>query len=199
MTATLVVTLRAVALLAAAAPLLLAAGRPRPRHGRGGGMPLLANLTASGLFFPVLLACRGTSEGCTTLLLALAGCLLAVGGAYLVVMSRRELGPAWSFAPLADKATGPVTTGPYRLVRHPIYLGFSMLAMGQTLAFASWPALLVAVAGIVPSFVWRATAEERLLAATFGERYTLYRARTPMIFPCPLRRGRRRAPGHLSP
>ena len=85
--------------------------------------------------------------------------------------------------PIADEATGLVTTGPYRLVRHPIYLGLSMLAMGEALAFASWPAFLVVLAGIVPTFVWRASAEEKLLTATFGERYARYRKQTKMIIP----------------
>jgi protein-S-isoprenylcysteine O-methyltransferase Ste14 len=189
MSTTFVITLRAASLLAFAAPLLLAVGRRRrslerrPGHGRGDRVPLLANLTAFGLFFPSLLAFRGTLEGYAALLLALTGCLLAVGGAALVLTSRMELGPAWSFVPIADEATGLVTTGPYRLVRHPIYLGLSMLAMGETLAFASWPALLVVLAGIVPTFVWRASAEEELLTATFGDRYALYRKQTKMIIP----------------
>ena len=93
-----------------------------------------------------------------------------------------ELGPAWSFLPVADEA-GLVTTGPYRLVRHPIYLGLSMLAMGEALAFASWPALLVLLAGIIPTFVWRAAAEEKLLTGAFGEHYACYRKHTRMIIP----------------
>jgi protein-S-isoprenylcysteine O-methyltransferase Ste14 len=189
MSTTFVIALRAVSLLAFAAPLLLAVGRRRrslerrPGHGRGHRVPLLANLTAFGLFFPSLLAFRGTLEGYAALLLALTGCLLAVGGAALVLTSRMELGPAWSFVPRADEATGLVTTGPYRFVRHPIYLGLSLLAMGETLAFASGPALLVVLAGIVPTFVWRASAEEELLTATFGDRYALYRKQTKMIIP----------------
>jgi protein-S-isoprenylcysteine O-methyltransferase Ste14 len=79
--------------------------------------------------------------------------------------------------------TGFVTTGPYRHVRHPIYLGLSTLALGQALAFASWPAFVVLSAGIVPTFYWRAAAEEKLLTATFGERYARYRTQTKMIIP----------------
>jgi protein-S-isoprenylcysteine O-methyltransferase Ste14 len=37
--------------------------------------------------------------------------------------------------------------------------------------------------GIVPTFAWRARAEEKLLSRTFGERYALYRRRTQMIIP----------------
>ena len=187
MSTTLVIALRAASLLACAAPLLLASrGRHRPResrHGRGGRRPLVANLAAFALFFPSLLAFRGPLEGDAALLLALIGGHLALGGAAVVLGSRRALGPAWSLAPRAAKDTGLVTTGPYRLVRHPIYLGLSMLALGETLAFASGPALVIVLAGIVPTFVWRASAEEKLLTATFGDRYAVYRKHTKMILP----------------
>ena len=115
--------------------------------------------------------------------LALSGCLFAVAGAGLVLRSRAELGPAWSFVPKADQGTGLVTTGPYRLVRHPIYLGLSMLTMGEALAFGSWLACLIVLVGIVPTFAWRARVEETLLSRTFGERYALYRRQTNMIIP----------------
>ena len=84
---------------------------------------------------------------------------------------------------MADQGTGFVTTGPYRLVRHPIYLGLALLAMGQAIAFGSWPAFLIVLSGIVPTFAWRARAEETLLSRTFGARYALYRKQTKMIIP----------------
>jgi protein-S-isoprenylcysteine O-methyltransferase Ste14 len=78
---------------------------------------------------------------------------------------------------------GLVTTGPYRLVRHPIYLGLALLAAGDALAFGSWPALMIVLSGIVPTFAWRARAEETLLSRTFGERYALYRKHSKTIIP----------------
>ena len=66
---------------------------------------------------------------------------------------------------------------------HPIYLGFALLATGQALAFGSWPALTIVLFGIVPTFAWRARAEEKLLSRTFGERYAAYRRQTKMIIP----------------
>jgi protein-S-isoprenylcysteine O-methyltransferase Ste14 len=85
--------------------------------------------------------------------------------------------------PNAGESTGLVTTGPYRLVRHPIYLGLALYAVGEALAFGSWPALAIALGGIVPTFAWRARAEETLLGLTFGERYDAYRQRTKLIVP----------------
>ena len=76
-----------------------------------------------------------------------------------------------------------ITTGPYRLVRHPIYLGLALLAMGEALAFVSWIAVLNVLCWIIPTFAWRAHAEETLLRRTFGESYGLYRKHTKMIIP----------------
>jgi protein-S-isoprenylcysteine O-methyltransferase Ste14 len=39
------------------------------------------------------------------------------------------------------------------------------------------------LSGMVPTFAWRACAEEKLLSRTFGERYEVYRQRTKMIIP----------------
>jgi protein-S-isoprenylcysteine O-methyltransferase Ste14 len=186
---TFVMVLRAASLLAFAGPILLAVGgrgRKRSRRGdrrRGDRTPVLANFAASGLFFAFLAAFAGNAEGPVAPLLALCGCLLALAGAALVLWSRAALGSAWSFVPMADQGTGLVTTGPYRLVRHPIYLGLSLLAMGEALAFSSWPAVAVVFSAIVSTFVWRACAEERLLADTFGERYAHYRKQTEMMIP----------------
>jgi protein-S-isoprenylcysteine O-methyltransferase Ste14 len=186
---TLVIVLRIVSLLAFAGPMLLGiSGRrggtktqARPR--RGDRAPVAANLAAFGLFFPSLLVFSGSPAGSTALLLASSGSLLAVAGAALVLRSRAELGPAWSFVPKSDHGTGLVTTGPYRFVRHPIYLGLALLAMGEALAFMSWPAVVIVLSGIVPTFAWRARAEEKLLSRTFGEGYAVYRQRTKMIIP----------------
>jgi protein-S-isoprenylcysteine O-methyltransferase Ste14 len=185
----LVIVLRTVSLLAFAGPMLLGvsgrhrAPRTRARQADGGRAPVVANFAAFALFFPSLLIFSSGSEARMALPLALSGCLLALTGAAVVLRSRAELGPAWSFLPKAGERTSLVTTGPYRLVRHPIYLGLVLLATGQALAFGSWPALMIVLGGIVPTFAWRARVEENLLDRTFGERYAVYRQRTRMFIP----------------
>jgi protein-S-isoprenylcysteine O-methyltransferase Ste14 len=143
----------------------------------------VANIAAFVVFFPSLMMVSASSDSSLALLLASLGSLLALGGTALVLRSRAALGPAWSFVPKADQETGLVTTGPYRRVRHPIYLGLTLLAAGEAIAFTSWPSILIVLTGIVPTFAWRARAEEKLLGRTFGERYAQYKARTRMIIP----------------
>jgi protein-S-isoprenylcysteine O-methyltransferase Ste14 len=186
---TLVVALRVVPLLALPGAMLLAVkghgegrnARARPR-GRDRA-PVVANFGAFGLFVVSLLVFSDSSTATGALLLAASGSLLALAGVAVVVRSRATLGAAWSFAPRADQGTGLVTTGPYRLVRHPIYLGLALFSLGEALAFASWPATTIVVCGVVPTLVWRARAEERLLGRIFGEGYDSYRKRTKMIIP----------------
>lgn len=186
---TLVIVLRIVSLLVVAGLMLLAGagrrGRSKTRGHQSGSdrAPLVANLATVGVYLPSLLVFSGSTAGSTALLLASSGSLLAIAGAALVLRARAELGRAWSFAPKADQSTGLVTTGPYRFARHPIYLALVLLAMGEALAFGSWPALVIVLSGIVPTFAWRARAEEKLLRRTFGERYVLYQQRTRMIIP----------------
>jgi protein-S-isoprenylcysteine O-methyltransferase Ste14 len=186
---TLVVALRIVSLLAVAGPMLLGGADRRggrrqgaPRSG-GGRAPLVANLAAFGLHLPSLQVFSISPAGSLALPLAASGALMALAGAVLVFRSRDALGSAWSLVPKADQGTGLVTAGPYRLVRHPIYLGLSVLTIGEGIAFGSWPALVIALLGIVPTFACRARAEEKLLGRTFGERYAVYRERTWMIVP----------------
>ena len=63
------------------------------------------------------------------------------------------------------------------------YLGLALLAMGEALAFGSWPALMIVLSGVVPTIAWRARAEEKPLSRTFGERYAVYGKQTKMIIP----------------
>ncbi len=74
------------------------------------------------------------------------------------------------------------THGVYAIIRHPSYLGAILAMTGWTLVFRS---LLVLV--LVPILIWiviaRIQAEERLLAAQFGQAYADYRRRTWKLLP----------------
>ena len=184
-----VVTIRGVALLTLAAPMLIRRSIFHPTAGNASRegfriyLPVMVNIVACGVLLVMLIVDSGGTQGVRPLLLAVAGSVVAAGGSTIVLLSRARLGSAWSFLPKAAQQSGLVTTGPYRLVRHPIYLGMSMMAAGQAIAFNSGLGFLVVVVGVIPSFLWQACKEEALLASFFGHRYLHYRRQTSMIIP----------------
>jgi protein-S-isoprenylcysteine O-methyltransferase Ste14 len=75
-----------------------------------------------------------------------------------------------------------VTSGIYRVIRNPSYLGMLLNSLGWGLVFRSWIGVILTVATLVP-LVARINAEERLLRSQFGEEYDAYRARTSRLIP----------------
>jgi protein-S-isoprenylcysteine O-methyltransferase Ste14 len=74
-----------------------------------------------------------------------------------------------------------VTSGPYRFVRHPMYFGILVGALGALLVYRTWTTVFVIAA--LPGAVFKARREDRLLAAEFGKTYDAYRRRTPGFVP----------------
>jgi protein-S-isoprenylcysteine O-methyltransferase Ste14 len=181
--------LRCIALLAFAAPMLIRRTTDHRTVGRVTGgrtasrLPFVANIAAWGLFAGLLIGRSGDTEGVIALLLAATGAVIALGGGGVILWSRANLGEAWSFIPTAAEQSGLVITGPYRLVRHPIYLGLAMVAVGQAIAFSSGSAFVVVLVAVIPSLLWRARVEEDLLTTVFGDRYLHYKTLTSMIIP----------------
>lgn len=75
-----------------------------------------------------------------------------------------------------------VTTGIYRFIRHPSYLGLILTMIGWGLGFRSGVGLLIAGL-IVVVLLARIRSEERLLLSQFGDEYAAYRARTWRLVP----------------
>lgn len=74
-----------------------------------------------------------------------------------------------------------VTTGPYAIVRHPMYAGLTLAAVGALLLYATWTTLLFAC--FAPLTSVRARREEQALAAEFGEQWSEYCQRVPPFIP----------------
>ena len=97
--------------------------------------------------------------------------------------ARLHLGKLWSPAITRKDAHRVVESGPYALVRHPIYTGLLWAALWTDLAGASLPAL-VSFAALYSGFFLKARDEETFLCANLDERsYRDYRARVPMLIP----------------
>jgi protein-S-isoprenylcysteine O-methyltransferase Ste14 len=75
-----------------------------------------------------------------------------------------------------------VTTGIYRFIRNPSYLGLLINLLGWNLTFRSVVGILLASLTLVP-LVARMHSEERLLHEHFGAEYDAYKARTSRLIP----------------
>lgn len=103
--------------------------------------------------------------------LVLAGAILTVAGIALAIWARYHLGQNWGAVPIIRLDHELVRTGPYALMRHPIYVGVGVAVAGTALAKGEWGALIGALI-IILMFRIRARAESALLARHFGEEAT---------------------------
>jgi protein-S-isoprenylcysteine O-methyltransferase Ste14 len=102
-------------------------------------------------------------------------------GLGFAVWARLHIGVNWG-TPMTQKDDPElVTSGPYRLVRHPIYSGILVAGVGTAVAL-SW-FWLIAVGLAATYFLYGATVEERYMAKQFPDTYPVYKRSTKMLVP----------------
>ena len=74
-----------------------------------------------------------------------------------------------------------VTSGPFALVRHPLYVGVILTALGALLIFKTWAMVVFMPMSLV--VIGRAEREERLLEQEFGEAWNAYSFKIPKWLP----------------
>jgi len=108
------------------------------------------------------------------------GLLMALGGA-LAFASLFKLGSNLTPLPYPKERATLVQSGPYALVRHPIYAGGILVAYGWALVVRGWLTLAYATA-LLLFFEIKASREEQWLVEKFPE-YPAYRARVRKLIP----------------
>jgi len=96
--------------------------------------------------------------------------------------ARLHLGRLWSGSVTRKENHRVVDTGPYALVRHPIYTGLLGATLATAVAEATAPALLAFLL-ITLGFFLKARLEEGFLRSELGDAYDSYRRRVPMLLP----------------
>lgn len=104
----------------------------------------------------------------------IAGGGLAALGAALAFISSRRLGPALTAVPEPTGEGDLIDTGPYRLVRHPIYGGVTLFILGTSMILDSLTGALLSLA-LFPFFFFKSEYEERTLRIRYSG-YRAYRA-----------------------
>ncbi len=108
--------------------------------------------------------------------------LVAVGMAF-AWWARIHLGNLWSGLIVRREGHRIVDTGPYALVRHPIYTGL-ILGAAAVAALKATPLSILGACLIALGFGLKAKVEERFLADELGAAdYAAYRRRVPMLVP----------------
>jgi protein-S-isoprenylcysteine O-methyltransferase Ste14 len=102
-------------------------------------------------------------------------------GLGFAIWARLNIGRNWG-TPMTQKNDPElVTSGPYRLVRHPIYSGILAAGIGTAVALNWLWMFPVVLAGIY--FLYSAAVEERYLAGEFPDTYPAYKRSTKMLVP----------------
>jgi protein-S-isoprenylcysteine O-methyltransferase Ste14 len=129
-----------------------------------------------------LLFCTGLESGSSNRLLALLGSLLVWAGILGTGLFRRTLGSAWTAHTTVSHDLPLVDSGPYSVVRHPIYAAAIGLYAGLGLLFPAWWIALAALV-VVAGYILKTRDEDAYLRKHLPG-YSAYTQRVPYrLFP----------------
>lgn len=109
------------------------------------------------------------------------GLIMFLLGLMLAVWARVYLGKNWGMPMTQKQDPELVTTGPYRYIRHPIYSGILLMALGSTVDVNIYWLVVFMVAAVF--FIHSAVVEERLMLRQFPKIYPSYKNKTKMLVP----------------
>jgi len=164
-------------------------GRPRPAvdERRDSSVDTLALMAAVvGFVLPIGWATTGWPAfadipGMSAALLP--GSLIMAAALWLFYRAHHDLGRNWSATLQIVAAQQLVTSGVYRVVRHPMYLALMLYGLGQAAVVPNWLAGPACLAGTSALFALRVRAEEQMMRDRFGAEFERYAARTARIVP----------------
>jgi protein-S-isoprenylcysteine O-methyltransferase Ste14 len=109
--------------------------------------------------------------------------LVAVVSMWFCLVAVRTLGKQWGLVARVVKGHELVITGPYAVVRNPIYLAMFGMMLATGLAVSGWQGLVAGTAVFLLGNEMRIRSEERLLREVFGAQFDDYARRVPAFFP----------------
>jgi protein-S-isoprenylcysteine O-methyltransferase Ste14 len=149
--------------LAVAALIIILAVRLGRRAGSSGAVSFLHSI------FTLPPALGWAAAACTAI------------GIGFAIWGRISLGRNWSPRPAVKEQHEFVTTGPYAYVRHPIYAGMMLAALGTALTGTIFAIGMFVVISFM--FAWRIDKEEKIMLELFPKQYPEYQKRTKRLVP----------------
>lgn len=112
----------------------------------------------------------------------ITGTIFAIAGVGFAIWSRQLLRNNWSRDVVIMEDQQFICSGPYAIVRHPIYAGILLALLGSTLVSSTLGSLLGFVFAII-SLWQKARMEEQLLITEFGQQYANYQREVRFLIP----------------
>jgi protein-S-isoprenylcysteine O-methyltransferase Ste14 len=142
-------------------------------------VPIAIWVIAASLAAPWLLTAHFLPD---TIIFAILGLLITGAGIGFAIWARIHLGRNWTGQPAIREDHRIIRTGPYAIVRNPIYSGLVLALIGTAIATGSVTSLCIVVLVLVV-FIIKIRTEETLLREEFGEEYDRYRREVKALIP----------------
>ncbi len=189
--------MRAAVIVAFALVVGFALWESRSRHGaeaesfergafdRGSTLLIAVVFSLGFVLLPTSLALSAWGIGATsiTLVVAWIGIVIMLLGIALRVWANQTLGRFFTRTLRVTAEQRVVRDGPYRLVRHPGYLGDILLWIGAALATLNWLVVVILTVTAVLAYSYRIRVEEAMLQEALGDTYRAYMRHTWRLVP----------------
>jgi len=113
---------------------------------------------------------------------AIVGLALTWLGIGIAIWARHHLAENWSARVTIKQGHELIRTGPYARLRHPIYSGLDLAALGSAIAIGEWHCSL-GVCLLLIAYSIKAKREESMLTQQFGESFQEHRKQTGFLLP----------------
>ncbi len=111
------------------------------------------------------------------------GCLLLFAGIIIRIWAIKVLGNYFTSVVQVQEAQKIIQTGPYRLIRHPSYLGAYLAIIGTSFLLHTQIGMLLSAAIMLVAYMYRIKLEEQTLVKEFGTVYRQYQEKTCRLIP----------------
>lgn len=110
------------------------------------------------------------------------GLLIAIPGFVLMQAGEKYLAKQFSIEVTLQKDHKLIQSGPYKVIRHPRYLGILIFFTGISLTFRSLLGIFIVLA-LASVLIWRVFAEEKMMHQEFGKEWEEYQSTTWRLIP----------------